>query len=147
VNAPGLLTSKAVVGILLAFTQAIILMILTDSLRSEPFLLALALLFGALVVTGLAFLIASASRGMMSVMAWSILVIIIMLIPAYGVVFPGAITQRAQIIPSYYMFDTIHQVVNFGASWDAVSSNLLILLAAGLIFMGAGMWVLERKMR
>ncbi len=147
VNVPGLLTSKAVVGILLAFTQAIILMILTDSLRSEPFLLALALLFGALVVTGLAFLIASASRGMMSVMAWSILVIIIMLIPAYGVVFPGAITQWAQIIPSYYMFDTIHQVVNFGASWDAVSSNLLILLAAGLIFMGAGMWVLERKMR
>lgn len=147
VNVPGLLTSKAVVGILLAFIQAIILMILTGSLRSEPLLLALTLLLGALVVTGLAFLIASASRGMMSVMAWSMLVIIVMVIPAYGVVFPGGITQWARVIPSYYMFDTIHQVVNFGASWNVVGSNLLILLVMGVVFMGAGMWVLERKMR
>lgn len=146
-NVPGLFTGKAIVGVLLAFTQAAILMGLTGSLRWEPLLILTTLLLGGLVVTGLAFLIASVSRGMMSVMAWSMLVIIIMMIPSYGVVFPGALTNWAQIIPSYYMFDTIHQVVNFGASWGTVGTNLLALLVMGIIFMAAGIVVMERKLR
>jgi hypothetical protein len=146
-NVPGLFAGKAVVGILLAFTQASLLMALTGSLRWEPLLILTTLLLGGLVVTGLAFLIASASRGFMTVMAWSILVVIIMLIPSYGVVFPGAVTSWARIIPSYYMFDTIHQVVNFGASWGAVGTNLLTLLVMGIVFMAAGVFVMERKLR
>jgi ABC-2 type transport system permease protein len=146
-NVPGLFTGKALVGILLAFTQAALLMALTGSLNAEPLLILLTLLLGALLVTGLAFLIASVSRGMMGVMAWSMLVIIIMLIPSYGVVFPGMLTSWAQAIPSYYLYDTIHQVVNLGASWGAVGSNLLVLLAMGVAFMGAGVLVMERKLR
>lgn len=147
VSVPGLFTAKAIVGILLALTQAAILMALTGSLSSEPLLVLTTLLFGALVVTGLAFLIASASRDMMGVMSWSMLVIIILLIPSYGVVIPGTITGWVRAIPSYYMFDTIHQVVNFGASWSAVSGNLLALLVMGIVFMAAGMLVMERKLR
>jgi ABC-type multidrug transport system permease subunit len=146
-NVPGLFTGKAIVGILLAFTQSSILMALTGNLRWEPILILTTLLLGGLVVTGLAFLIASASRGMMSVMAWSLLIIIIMLIPSYGVVFPGAVTSWAQLIPSYYMYDTIHQVVNFGASWGVVGTNLLVLLVMGFVFMAAGVFVMERKLR
>lgn len=146
-NVAGLFTGKAVVGILLAFVQATILMLLTGNLRYEPLLILTTLLLSSLVVTGIAFLIASASRGMMSVMAWSMLVIIIMMIPSYGVVFPGTVTSWAKAVPSYYMFDTIHQVVNFGASWGAVSNNLLALLVMGIVFMAAGVFVMERKLR
>lgn len=146
-SVPGLFVGKAILGILMAFTQASILMALTGNLSWAPLLILTTLLIGGLVVTGLAFLIASASRGMMSVMAWSMLVIIIMLIPSYGVVFPGTVTGWAQLIPSYYLFDTIHKVVNFGASWSAVSSNLLVLLAMGIGFMAAGVVVMERKLR
>lgn len=147
VSVSSLFIAKAVVGILLAFTQASVLMALTGNLKWEPLLILITLLLGGLVVTGLAFLIASASRGMMSVMAWSMLVIIIMLIPSYGVVFPGGVTNWAKVIPSYYLFDTIHQVVNFGASWGTVGNNLLILLVMGIVFMAAGVWVMERKLR
>lgn len=143
----GLFVGKAVVGILLAFTQAALLMALTGNLAWEPLLILTTLLLGALVVTGLAFLIAAASRGMMGVMAWSIFVIIILMIPSYGVVFPGALTSWSRVIPSYYMFDTIHQVINFGASWGAVGTNLLILLGMGTAFMAAGIVVMDRKLR
>ncbi|MBZ0285320.1 MAG: ABC transporter permease [Anaerolineae bacterium] len=146
-NVSGLFTGKAIVGILIAFVQASALMGLTGNLKWEPILVLTTLLLGALVVTGLAFLIASFSRSLLGVMAWSLLVIILMLIPSYGVVFPGVATNWAQLIPSYYMFDTIHQVVNFGASWDAVGSNLLVLLVMGIVFMGAGIFVMERKLR
>lgn len=146
-SVPGLFMAKALVGILLAVIPATVLMGLTGNLRWEPLLILITLLLGGLVTTGLAFLIASVSRGIMSIMAWSMLVIIAMLIPSYGVVFPGTVTGWAQIIPSYYLFDTIHQVVNFGASWAAVASNLLVLLIMGAVFMAAGIFVMERKLR
>lgn len=147
VSVPGLFTAKAIFGILFAFAQAALLMIITGSLHTEPILILLTLLLGALVVTGLGFLIASISRSMMSVMGWGILAVVVMMIPSYGVVLPGTASSWAQAIPSYYMFDTIHQVVNFGASWSAVGSNLLILLALGIAFMAAGVLVMERKLR
>lgn len=146
-SVPGLFVGKAVLGILMAFTQASILMALTGNLHWAPLLILTTLLIGGLVVTGLAFLIASASKGMMGVMAWSMLVIIVMLLPSYGVVFPGTVTDWARIIPSYYLFDTIHQVVNFGASWSDVGNNLLVLLVMGIGFMAAGIVVMERKLR
>lgn len=147
VTVPGLFAGKALFGILLAFTQAALLMALTGSLTHEPILILTTLLISALTVTGFAFLIASVSRGMMSVMAWGVLLVFVMLVPSYGVVIPGLATGWAQAIPSYYMFDTIHQVVNFGASWQAVSGNLIILLVMGVAFMAAGILVMQRRLR
>jgi ABC-2 type transport system permease protein len=147
VTVPGLFIAKSLLGITLAFVQASTLMALTGNLASEPLLILSTLLLGALVVTGLAFLIASFSRDFLGVMSWSILIIILMMLPSYGVVFPGVINNWTRVIPSYYMVDTIHRVVNFGASWGAVWGNLLVLLAMGIFFMGAGMLVMERKLR
>ena len=147
ISVSGLFVSKAVVGIFLAFTQAAILMLFTGGLAWQPILILLTLLLGSLLVTGLAFFIASFSRDMMSVMAWSILVIIILVIPSYGVIFPGTLNDFARIIPTYYLFDTIHRVVNFQATFSAVSSNLVILLIMGIALMLAGIAVMERKLR
>ncbi|MBL8165510.1 MAG: ABC transporter permease [Anaerolineae bacterium] len=143
----GLFTGKAIVGVLLAFTQSALLMALTGSLRNEAPLILLTLLISSLVITGLAFLIASVSRGLMSVMAWSLVLTIILIVPSYGVIFPGSLTNWAQFIPTYYMFDAIHQVVNFGASWGAVANNLLVLFVMGVALLAAGVVVMERKLR
>lgn len=142
-----LFAGKAVVGVLLALIQSALLMAFTGSLRSEPVLIMTTLLLSSLVVTGFAFLIASVSRSLMTIFGWSILIIIVMMIPSYGVVFPGGLTDWVRVIPSYYMYDTIHQVVNFGASWSAVASNLVVLLAMGAAVLAAGVFVMERKLR
>ncbi|MCA9886079.1 MAG: ABC transporter permease [Anaerolineae bacterium] len=147
ISVSGLFVSKAVVGILLAFTQAAILMLFTGGLAYQPLLILATLLLGALLVTGLAFLVASFSTDMMSVIAWSMLLIIILVIPSVGVIFPGTLSNLARFIPSYYLFDTIHQVVNFDATWGAVSSNLVILLIMGIALMLLGIVVMERKLR
>ena len=122
-------------------------MLFTGGLAWQPILILMTLLLGSLLVTGLAFFIASFSTDMMSVMAWSILVIIILVVPSYGVIFPGTLNSFARLIPSFYLFDTIHQVVNFDATFSVVSSNLVILLIMGIGFMLAGIVVMERKLR
>jgi ABC-2 type transport system permease protein len=147
VTVPGLFTGKAIFGVLFAFVQAAILMALTGNLSAQPVLILVTLLLGSVLVTGMAFLIASISRSMMAVFAWSILLIVVLVIPSYGVVFPGTVSNWVKLIPSYYLFDTIHQVVNFGASWSIVVNNLLILLAMGVATMVAGVLVLQRRMR
>ncbi|MFN8378218.1 MAG: ABC transporter permease [Anaerolineae bacterium] len=147
VTVPGLFTGKAIFGVGFAFVQAALLMLLTGNLGSQPVLILTTLLLGAILVTGLAFLIASISRSMMAVFAWSILLIIVLFIPSYGVVFPGTVSNWVRLIPSYYLFDAIHQVVNFSAPWSAVASNLIILLAMGLAALGAGVLVLQRRTR
>jgi ABC-2 type transport system permease protein len=147
VTLTGIFMGKAVVGVLLAFVQAGALMALTGNLSHEPILLLITLLLGGLLATGLAFLVASVSHDMMSVMGWSLMLIIILLVPAFGVVFPGTVTPWVRLIPSYYLFDIIHQVVNLNASWGETSQQLVVLLAMGLTFLAAGVWVMGRKLR
>lgn len=146
VTLPGLFLAKTAVGVLLAFVPASLLMGITGNLMHAPLLILTTLLLGALTATGLAFFVASASDGMMSALAWGMMIIIVMMIPSYGVVFPGMVNDWAKFIPSYYMFDTIHQVVNFGASWDAVMTNLVVLLVMGIALMVAGIGVMQRKL-
>lgn len=36
-----------------------------------------------------------------------------------------------KVIPSYYVVDTLHPTLNFGATWADLLPNLLVLLAVG----------------
>ncbi len=145
VSLPGVFLAKGIIGVGLAFTQVVILMLATQSLGHEPLLLLLTLFIGAIFVTGLAFLISSVATDLMSVFAWSILAVIILAIPSFGVLIPGTVTDWAQLIPSYYLVDTVYEVVNLGGSWADVGMNLLILSAFSVATLGLGMWVLGRR--
>lgn len=141
----GLFVGKGVTGVGLAFVQAALLMLVTGGLERQPALILVALLLGALLATGVAFMMASVSRDMMSVMGWGILAIITLSIPAFSILLPGTITDWVKVIPSYYLVDTVHRVANFGASWGDVGLNLLVLLAFALAFLGLGVMALRRK--
>jgi len=141
-----LFISKAVFGIGFAFTQAVLFMALVGGLNSQPLIMLTVLLLGAVMVTGFAFLIASIARGAMSTMGWSVVVMIILMIPAFGIMIPGVITGWGKLIPSYYLADTIHQAANMGAGWGDVASNMLILLAINIVVFLGGIAALRRKL-
>ncbi|GAG01328.1 unnamed protein product, partial [marine sediment metagenome] len=65
-----LFVGKGVTGVFLAFSPAVLLMIVTGSLTQNVSLIIASLLLGSIMVTGLAFFIASISKDMMSVIAW-----------------------------------------------------------------------------
>lgn len=146
VSVGGVFVSKGIMGVGLAFTQAAILMAVTGSLSNQPLLLLVALLLGSMLVTGVGFMIASVARDMLSVMGYGVFFMIVLIIPALTVIFPGVVTSWVEIIPTYYLIDTIHQVANFGAGWGDVTNNLLILLVTGVALLGLGVMVLQRRM-
>ncbi len=141
-----LFLSKGLFGVGLAFSQIVLLMLLTGGLRNEPILMLVTLLLGAILVTGIGFLVASMAGDMMSVLAWGMLAIVILAIPALVLFLPGVTNRWIQLIPSYYLVDTVHRVINFGAGWAEVWTNLVILGLFGLLFGTLGIVMLRRRM-
>jgi ABC-2 type transport system permease protein len=140
-----LFVSKGIVGIILAFGQAVLFMTIVGGLNQQPLLILLTLFLGAALATAIAFIIASLGKDFMSVVAWGMAIFIILSVPAFGVMFPGAVTGWIKAIPSYYLVDTVHRVSNFGAGWADMSNNLLILLGIDIVLVWVGILALRRK--
>lgn len=142
-----LFTAKGIFGTGFAFIQAMLLMLITGGFRTQPLLIAVALLLGAVMVTGVAFLIASVGKDLLSIMGWGILAMLLLALPSFSVLIPGLTTQWIKGIPSYYLVDTVYRVMNYAAGWQEVLGNLFALALAAVLLMAAGIAVLKRKFR
>jgi ABC-2 type transport system permease protein len=141
----GLFVAKGTFGVGLALTQVVVLMAITGGLNRQPLLILLALLLGSVMVTGLGFLIASVATDLLSVMGWGMLGILALSLPAFAVLVPGLTTAWVKVIPSYYLVNTVHQIINYGWGWADAASDLLALLLFSLLFLGLGVLVLRRR--
>jgi len=147
VSVKELTIAKGITGVSLAFVQAVLLMAIIGGMSQEPLITLTALLLGAVLVTGASFIIAALSKSFMSVLAWGMLILIILFIPAFGIMFPGAVTGWVKVIPSYYLVDTVHRASSFGAGWGDVWYNLGVLLGSGLALGLIGTLALRRRFR
>jgi len=140
-------TAKSIAGIGLAFIQAVLFMAIVGGMNINPIIILVVLFIGAALATGLAFLISAFAKDFMSVLAWSVPVLVVLIVPSLGVMIPGAITGWVKVIPSYYLVDTVHRVANYGSGWGDVWTSLLILLGYTLAIVGLGILVLRRKLQ
>jgi len=147
VSVPGLFVGKGITGVCLAFVQVALYAVIIGGMESQPAIVLLTLLLGAVLVTGVGFFVAALGKDLMSVMAWGVVAMVVLSIPPVSVMFPGAVSGWAKVIPSYYLVDTLHQVAIFGAGWADVWRNLLILVAFDLGIALVGVATLWRKCR
>jgi ABC-2 type transport system permease protein len=145
VSTVDLFAAKSIAGIGLAFVQAVIFMAIVGGMNVQPLIIVVALLLGSAMATGIAFLISAFAKDFMSVLAWSIPALVILLVPSFSVLFPGSITGWIEVIPSFYLVDTVHRVANFASGWGDIWMNLVILLAFSIVILWAGILVLRRK--
>lgn len=142
-----LFTAKAVVGVGLAFVQAVLFLLVVGGLNTEPVIILFALLLGSILVTGVGFLMAALGKDLLSVMAWGVVAMVPLTIPSFEVVFPGTLSSWVEFIPTYYLVDTVHQAANLGAGWSDVASSLLILLGINVLVLWIGVVALQRRLR
>jgi len=146
-NVTGLFVGKGIVGVMLAFSQALVFLLVTGGLREQPLLILTAILIGSLLVTGIAFLLASVSRDLMSSLAWGILALLILIIPAFNILLPGLTTGWEKAIPSYFLADTVYRAANLGDGWQALGGQLATLGVYAVGFLALGIMVMRRRMR
>jgi ABC-2 type transport system permease protein len=142
----GLFLAKGITGVSLAFGQALLFMVVTGGLNKQPLIILVTLLLAALLVTGIGFLLASVGKDLMSVMAWGLPAMIVLAVPAFGVLVPGTVSDWVKVIPSYYLVDTVNLSANFGLGWGDVWQNILIMLGFDIAFIGLGIIALRRKL-
>lgn len=145
VRVSDLFLSKGIVGVGLAFGQAVLLMAITGGLSRQPLIILLTLLLGAVMVTGLAFLLASVARDFMSVIGYGMLLLILLVVPGLAVALPGLASGWIHVLPSYYLVDAVHRVVNFEAGWGDIGLHLVALVASAVLFVGLGIAALQRR--
>jgi len=140
-----LFAAKGITGIILSFIPAVLFMALVGGMNSQPLVILTSMLLGAVMVTGISFLIAFLSKDFMSILGWVLVGLIIMAVPAVGIMMPGTITGWAKVIPSYYLVLPVHQAAHYGSGWGDVWQYLLALVGFDLAFIGLGIMALRRK--
>lgn len=140
-----LFASKLATGFMLAFGQGVLILLVTGGLLVNPAIMLLSIALGSLLVTSVAFLLSSISKDTLSVTGWGALAIIILALPSINLVLPGLTSDWVQAIPTYYLVDTLHRVLNFQADWPDVGGNLLILAGSTVVLLGLGMFSLRRR--
>ena len=142
-----LFVGKAITGVGLAFAQAVLFMAATGGLSEQPLIVLITLLLGALLATGVGFLIASVGKDLLSVMAWGIPAMLILSVPPLSIMFPGSMSDWVRIIPSYYLVHTVHLAANFGIGWEGAWNNLMILAGFDIVIVWLGITILKRKLQ
>lgn len=140
-------TGKTIMGLSLAFAQVLLIVLVTGTITTAPAILLTTLLLGSLLVTGLAFIIAALSRDFTSVMGYSVIFLLVLMIPAITVIFPAIATEWVELIPTFYLVDALHRVLNYGADWGDVGAHLLTLAIVSLLFLGLGSLALRRRLQ
>jgi ABC-2 type transport system permease protein len=140
-----LFIGKGLFGIGLAFFQGVVFMAIVGGLNQQPIIIILALLLGSMMTTAVGFFIGSVAKDFMSVLAWGMIIFIILVIPAFGVMFPGAVTGWIKFIPSYYLVDMVHRAASFNAGWGDIWTNIIIMLVFSFIVFTIGILGIRRK--
>lgn len=139
------LAAKTVLGTGLAFFQAFVLLLATGTWAAGFGVVSVALLLGAVLVTGVAMIAGSSGGDFITIVFLSVLFMIPLAVPAVAVLFPGTTAAWVQALPTYGLVRIIVDVTGYGMGWADVLPDLVLLAAWGVVALGAGVLVLRRR--
>lgn len=139
------LTAKSILGTLLAFSQAVLLMAAIGSFGANSLVLLVSLLLGAILVTGFGLWAGSAGRDFITIIFWSVLFLIPLIIPVIAALFPGTAAAWIQVLPSWGLVEAIVGATAYGEGFRHLAGPLLALAAWCVVAFAAGLLVLKRR--
>jgi ABC-2 type transport system permease protein len=140
------LASKTIFGSVLAFVQALLLLILVGAFTAQNWwLLSLIILMGAVMFTGIGMIIGSAGKDFMGTLFYGVALIVPLSIPAVAVLFPGTAALWIQLLPTYGIVQTLNQVAAYGAGFSEVAPYVAMTAAWLVAIYFTGVYTLKRK--
>ena len=133
-------------GTLIAFGEAVIVMVIIRAFGNSPGIVLTALFLGAVMVTSVAMIAGSAGRDLMGTMLLGMLFLLPLAIPGFSVLFPGTPALWVQYLPSYGIVHVILGATVMGAGWAESGRYLLVLAGWGVLFAILGTLILKRRM-
>jgi ABC-2 type transport system permease protein len=141
------LAAKIILGTLLAFVQAVLLLLAVNALGQGTILLLLIVLLGGLMVTGIGMITGSAGKDFMATLLYGMIFMVLLAIPAFGPLFPGMTSPWVKVLPSYGIVEGMLGTVNYGKGWAESMPYLAMILVWDIIIVGSGWMVLKKKVQ
>jgi ABC-type Na+ efflux pump permease subunit len=140
-------SAKAITGILMAFTQGLLLALLLQAMSVDTWLAVLILLFlGAAMTVGLAFIIGALSRDFITMAMVSLIPFIALAIPGIVILYPGFDSPLIKVIPTYWLIEPLDGILNYGMSLTDYLPALLYLTLFVVGFFVLGFVILKRRL-
>lgn len=137
--------SKGVLGLITTLLPSMLFIIVTFGFKNFPSILLL-LLLGSLFTISIGFLVGSVAKDLMSIIGYGMVIFIIFLIPSFSILAPGTLSSWIKIIPSFYIVDGLHKIINFNSSLNAITFNILILIITSLTLFLFSSFILKRRL-
>lgn len=141
------IAAKAILGTLLALGEVLLLMILIRGFVGDVPVLLVALVLGAVLVTGIGLLAGASGRDFIGVMFLSLSLMIPLMIPAFGALFPGTAAGWVKALPSYGLAEAIVGVTARAESWGDLGPALFGLAVWCVVLLAVGTTVLRRRVQ
>jgi ABC-2 type transport system permease protein len=139
------IAAKAILGTSLALGEVLILMVFIRGFVGDVPVLLVALVLGAIMVTGVGLLAGASGRDFLGVMFLSLAIMIPLMIPAFGALFPGTAATWIRVLPTYGLVEAIVGVTTNGESWSDLGWAFALLGAWCFGLIALGTTVLRRR--
>jgi ABC-2 type transport system permease protein len=140
------LIAKGIVGTLLAFVQATLLLLAIGAFAVGAASLLLALLLGAMLVTAVGMIAGAAGRDFLGTLFFGMAFLLVLLVPAVAALLPGSAASWVQVLPSH---GVVTALVGGAVSGLTIGELLLPLVSAAAwvaVAFALAAWVLGRKL-
>ena len=139
------LTSKALLGTTFAFVPAVLLAAATQGLDANAPVLLLALVLGALLVTGFGLIAGATGGDVGGAVAWSMFFVVPLSVPAISALLPGGAAPWVRGLPTYGLVQTIVGTTAYGEGWTQMWPHLAWLGGWCVVTVLLGIVVLARR--
>jgi ABC-2 type transport system permease protein len=137
--------AKGLTGTALAFGQAVILLAVTASLGANAPVLLTVVLLGSVLMAGVSLLTGAAGRDFMGTLFLGMAFLIPLMVPAFGLLFPGSASAWVQVLPSYGVMQGLVGAASYGQGFTELAPHLLSAAAWAAAIFALGWWALSRK--
>ena len=127
--------AKGLLGFILSVFMGILILILNQAFGSQPLLLILVLVFGAIMAAELGMLLGAFVKDFATLFTIWKTAGIILFAPVFVFLFPQIPEWVGKIFPTYYILQPIVELSQLGGGWSDIATNTFILIGLDIVIL------------
>ena len=137
--------AKGLLGVIMGFCMGIVIFVINQALGSQPGLLLILLLLGAIMAAGTGLLLASLFRDTMTFFANMKMIGLLLYAPVIIYLFPELPQWIGQFFPTYYIVEPIVEISQRGGGWAEIAPEVFTLIGLNVVLITLVAFVVRKK--
>ena len=137
--------AKGLLGVIMGLFMGIVILIVNQSMGSQPGLLVMVLLLGTIMASAMGLLLASLVKDIMTFFASIKIIGLLLYAPVIIYLFPSLPQWIGNLFPTYYIVEPIVEVSQRGGGWAQIAPEVITLVVLNVVIVGLVAFILKKK--